>query len=97
MLTNMVMYKCDKCDGVFDAPLRITEDFGFDTCLGHVPAYQYTRECPYCGSNYYYEADQCEECGEWVPLSRLHKSVDKDGNEHWTCDKCEEKYDTDDE
>ena len=93
----MLMYKCDKCGGVFDTPLRITEDFGYDTCLGYVPAYQYARECPYCGSQYYYVAEQCEECGEWVNIGEIYKTVDDDGNEHWTCDECEEKYYTDEE
>lgn len=87
-----MMYKCENCGGIFDRPLLVEEDFGYETCLGHVSAYQQFKECPYCSCNFYYEVEQCEECGEWFPTYRIYSTKDKAGIEHFTCEKCEEKY-----
>ena len=87
-----MMYKCENCGGIFDRPLLVEEDFGYETCLGHVSAYQQFKECPYCSCNFYYEVEQCEECGEWFPPYKICRTRDKERIEHLTCEKCEEKY-----
>ena len=71
------MYICEKCGEVFEEPKVI----GNDVDRGEV--------CPGCGNEYFDEAYQCSECGEWVSSDKIH------GYSQYVCEDCiaEHKYD----
>ena len=59
------MYICVDCNYVFDTPETHTEDFGYDTEIGHRSACQEYDVCPNCGSDCLRKACECEGCGDW--------------------------------
>lgn len=55
------MYICE-CGEVFEEPERTRGDsYEFCGATGYIDNYV----CPVCGSEHYYEAKQCEGCGEY--------------------------------
>ena len=72
-----MMYICEDCGAVFDDPKVIGDDVDRGEC------------CPDCGSYYFDEALECEECGEYFPAADIY------GYDHHMCKEClmNHKYD----
>ena len=71
------MYICLHCGLQFDDPV-LTHNGGYY----EEPWY----ECPYCGSDAFEEAEQCEECDEWFPVGTCANGI---------CESCMEKHASD--
>ena len=65
-----MMYICEDCGAVFDDPKVVGDDADRGEC------------CPDCGSYYFDEAVECEECGEYIPSSNVY------GYDHHICMDC---------
>ena len=88
------MCRCEECGKVFSEPIKVADDYGYDTCLGHFTAYQYSYECPNCGSDKIVEVEQCTMCDGWFSLDEigfLPHGWDR------VCDKCYDEYSEDNE
>lgn len=57
------MYKCDCCGAVFLNPVTIIDRHGLDE-----PPYEEVPVCPACGDPGFFEAIECDCCGEWVSI-----------------------------
>lgn len=61
------MKHCTTCGVYFDAPL-VRE--GTDPTVA--PGYRYREElCPVCGQPYFEDADECPQCGSYMPAGDI--------------------------
>lgn len=56
------MFQCTLCKKIFDET-EIVHRFSRTDGWSH--------ECPFCGSDDFFEIEQCNECGEWTDADEL--------------------------
>lgn len=72
------MWICMDCRETFSEPGTKSEDYGWETDLGHVSAYQYYYVCPNCGSADFDETEICAKCGETFAKDEMDYNIDGD-------------------
>lgn len=87
------MYICDDCNRVFYEPSKHKEDYGWDTEYGRNSAWQTESCCPYCGSENYEEAEDCDICGRTFLTDDLYIT----NGLTYVCPDCYEKMEENEE
>lgn len=73
------MYKCERCEAIFEAPEIYTDDpspagvglpsgsYHYERCpFCHGDRIEETKECPACEAQHVRDGILCDDCAEWL-------------------------------